>query len=208
MGISLCIIWCFFLIVFSIFFLSLSLVNLINIDLVMFLLGFILYGDSLHFLDFSEYFLSHVREAFDYYIFKYFSGLFSLYSSSGIPIMWMLVCLMLSQRSLELPRWLSGNEPTWQCRRCRRWGFDPWVRKISWRRNGNLLQYSCLDNPMDRGAWQTTVHEVTKSWTWLSNWAHVHACTHIYTHTHTDQSLRLSLFLFIVFCCCCYSVPQ
>ena len=30
-------------------------------------------------------------------------------------------------------------------------GFDPWVRKIPWRRNGNPLQYSCLENPMDRG---------------------------------------------------------
>ena len=29
--------------------------------------------------------------------------------------------------------------------------------------NGNLLQYSCLENPMDREAWQTTVHGVTKS---------------------------------------------
>ena len=29
--------------------------------------------------------------------------------------------------------------------------------------NGNLFQYSCLENPMDRGAWQTTVHEVAKS---------------------------------------------
>ena len=29
--------------------------------------------------------------------------------------------------------------------------------------NGNLLQYSCLGNPMDRGAWQFTVHELTKS---------------------------------------------
>ena len=28
--------------------------------------------------------------------------------------------------------------------------------------NGNLLQYSCLRNPMDRGAWQATVHGVTK----------------------------------------------
>ena len=36
----------------------------------------------------------------------------------------------------------------------------------------NPLQYSCLDNPKDRGAWQTTVHRVTKSWTQLSNWAH------------------------------------
>ena len=30
--------------------------------------------------------------------------------------------------------------------------------------NGNPLQYSCLGNPVDRGAWQATVHEVTKSW--------------------------------------------
>ena len=31
--------------------------------------------------------------------------------------------------------------------------------------NGNPLQYSCLENPMDRGTWQATVHGVTKSWT-------------------------------------------
>ena len=31
--------------------------------------------------------------------------------------------------------------------------------------NGNPLQYSCLGNPMDRGAWQATVHGVTNSWT-------------------------------------------
>ena len=31
--------------------------------------------------------------------------------------------------------------------------------------NGNLLQYSCLGNPMDRGAWQATVHAVAESWT-------------------------------------------
>ena len=30
---------------------------------------------------------------------------------------------------------------------------------------GNPLQYSCLDNPMDRGAWWATVHRVAKSWT-------------------------------------------
>ena len=35
--------------------------------------------------------------------------------------------------------------------------------------HGNPLQYSCLENPMDRGAWQATVCEVTKSWTQLSN---------------------------------------
>ena len=31
--------------------------------------------------------------------------------------------------------------------------------------HGNPLQYSCLENSMDRGAWQATVHRVTKSWT-------------------------------------------
>ena len=35
--------------------------------------------------------------------------------------------------------------------------------------NGNPLQYSYLENPMDRGTWQTVVHWVTKSWTLLSN---------------------------------------
>ena len=33
--------------------------------------------------------------------------------------------------------------------------------------HGNLLQYPCLENPMDRGAWQATVHRVAKSWTRL-----------------------------------------
>ena len=35
--------------------------------------------------------------------------------------------------------------------------------------NGNPLQYSCLENPMDREAWQATVHGVEKSRTRLSN---------------------------------------
>ena len=35
--------------------------------------------------------------------------------------------------------------------------------------NGTLLQYSCLENPMDGGAWWAVVHGVTKSWTRLSN---------------------------------------
>ena len=33
--------------------------------------------------------------------------------------------------------------------------------------HGNPLQYSCLENPMDRGAWWATVHGVTNSWTRL-----------------------------------------
>ena len=36
---------------------------------------------------------------------------------------------------------------------------------------GNSLQYSCLENPMDRGAWQATVHEVVKNWTQLKQFS-------------------------------------
>ena len=39
--------------------------------------------------------------------------------------------------------------------------------------NGNPLQYSCLENPMDRGTWRATVHGVAKSWTRLSTHAHI-----------------------------------
>ena len=53
---------------------------------------------------------------------------------------------------------------TCQCRRCQ---FDPWIRKIPWRGSGSPLQYFCLGNPMDRGAWRATVHGVEKSRTWL-----------------------------------------
>ena len=44
--------------------------------------------------------------------------------------------------------------------------------------NGTPLQYSCLENPMDGGAWWAAVHGVTKSWTRLSNFtftSHFHA---------------------------------
>ena len=46
-----------------------------------------------------------------------------------------------------------------QYRRC---GFDLWVGKIPGEGNGSPLQYFCLGNPMDKGAWQATVHGVTK----------------------------------------------
>ena len=36
--------------------------------------------------------------------------------------------------------------------------------------NGNPLQYSCLESPMDRGSWWATVHGAAKSWTRLNNY--------------------------------------
>ena len=46
----------------------------------------------------------------------------------------------------------------------------PGSGRASGKRNHNPLRYSCLENPMDRGAWRVTVHRVTKSLTQLSDW--------------------------------------
>ena len=46
-------------------------------------------------------------------------------------------------------------------------GSIPGLGRSSGEGHGNLLQYSCLQTSMDRGAWRATVHRVTKSWTRL-----------------------------------------
>ena len=48
-------------------------------------------------------------------------------------------------------------------------GLIPGSGRAPGERNGNSLQYSCLRNPMDRGAWWVTVYGVAKSNIWLSN---------------------------------------
>ena len=62
----------------------------------------------------------------------------------------------------RLPRWFIGKESSCQCRRL---GFDPGIPGLGrspGEGNGNPLQYSCLGNLMDSGAWQTIVHGVAK----------------------------------------------
>ena len=54
--------------------------------------------------------------------------------------------------------------------------------------HGNPLQYSCLENPMDRGAWQATFHRVAKSRTWLKE---LHTHTHTHTHGRFGRENRL-----------------
>ena len=55
--------------------------------------------------------------------------------------------------------------------------------------NGNPLQHSCLENPMDWEAWQATVRGVAKSRTRLSS-THTYTHTHSQTHTHTHAFIR------------------
>ena len=46
----------------------------------------------------------------------------------------------------------------------KRFGFDPWLRRFPAAGHSNSLQYSCLENPMGRGAWRARVHRFPKSW--------------------------------------------
>ena len=56
-----------------------------------------------------------------------------------------------------------------QCRRHRDAGLIPVLGRSPGVGNGNPLQYSCLENFMDRVAWQATIHCITKSKTWISS---------------------------------------
>jgi len=77
------------------------------------------------------------------------------------------------------------------------------------KRNGHPLQYSCLENSMDRGGWQATVHGVAKSQTWLSDFHHYHlllllermkdtACEEI----SVSPQLSVNYAIIILFCLC------
>ena len=58
-------------------------------------------------------------------------------------------------------------------------GLIPGLGRSPGEGNGNPLQYSFLENSMDRGAWQATVHRVAKSQTQLNDGVHTHTYTHI-----------------------------
>ena len=80
-----------------------------------------------------------------------------------------------------------GKESACQCRRHRDGGSIPGLGRSSGVGNGTPLQYSCLENPMDKGAWRATIPRVAKSQTWLSDWA----CTHSSIITISKESMKL-----------------
>ena len=59
----------------------------------------------------------------------------------------------------QFPRWLSGKESICNAGDV---GLIPEWGKSPGEGNGNPLQYSCLENPMDRGTWWATVYRLTK----------------------------------------------
>ena len=68
--------------------------------------------------------------------------------------------LLCAMHHCGLPRWLSGNESACNAVDL---GLIPGSGRSPGGGHGNPLQYSCLGNPMDTGAWRITVHGVTKS---------------------------------------------
>ena len=66
-------------------------------------------------------------------------------------------------------------------------GMIPGLGRSTGEENGNPLQYSCLENPMDREAWWATVHGVTESRTQLSNFTYLLMTKLMSVHLKTEE---------------------
>jgi len=89
-----------------------------------------------------------------------FTGEFSVKMSHNLNV-------KIGAPKMGFPGGTSGKKPAHQCRRLKDTGLSPGLGRSLGGWHGNPPQYSCLENPMDRGAWRTTVHGVAKSQTKL-----------------------------------------
>ena len=80
----------------------------------------------------------------------------------GKVLIWSYLANSSSQVALVVKK---KKKPTYWCRRHKKGRFDPCLGRSPGGGHGNLLQYSCLENPMDRGTGWATVHGVARSWT-------------------------------------------
>ena len=86
------------------------------------------------------------------------------------PVSLDLVRLQLVQMSFKWDGSV-GKKICLQCSRCRRLRFNPWVKKISWKGKWQPTPVFLLENSMDRGAWQATVHRVAEE-SDMTKWLH------------------------------------
>ena len=82
---------------------------------------------------------------------------------NGVKEIWVLMSFFSG-----LLWWLSGKDSAWNAGAP---SLIPGLGRSPGEGNGNPLQDYCLGSPMDRGAWESIVHGITKSQTQLSNWA-------------------------------------
>ena len=94
--------------------------------------------------------------------------LFLSLPKSSLPVNAVSATFKFYQYPIGLPWWLSDKESA-----CNRGDVDsiPALGRSPAVGNGNPLQYSCLENSMDRGAWRVIVHRFAEYWIWLSDWA-------------------------------------
>ena len=74
---------------------------------------------------------------------------------------------------------------------------ETWVRSQGWKdpmekENGNPFQYSCLENLMDGGAWQATVHGVAESQAQLSNFTYIYIYKTIIIYIYIYKTIIIS----------------
>ena len=92
---------------------------------------------------------------------------------------WYMLCYMyLNTHTHRLPRWCRVNNLPANAGDAGDPGAIPGSGRSAGEGNDNPLQYSCLENSMDRGAWRASVHGVAKCWTQLS--VHTHTQIHLY----------------------------
>ena len=111
----------------------------------------------------------------------------AVFSGDGTGLSWdrMFWLLVLPYKKWGLPRWCSGKEHIHQCRRLKRSGHDPWVRKISWRRKWQPApEFLPGKFHGQRNLVGYTVHGL--QWVWLRDWAHMQ-------HTYHQNENHLAL---------------
>ena len=89
----------------------------------------------------------------------------------GKFIYFLHLSLIVTEHHMGFPGGSAGKESSCSAGDL---GLIPGLGRSPGEGNGYWLQYSGLENPMDRGAWQATIHGVTKSWTWMSNFHFIH----------------------------------
>ena len=110
-------------------------------------------------------------------------------------LVWKNSFVLQSRECKGPPQWLGSKGSTCHAGAAGGTGLPSGSGQVSRRRAGSPVQYPCLQNPMDRGAWRATVLRVTRSWTrqtWLSTYAPEKAnCFHLAClHDYTDPVFK------------------
>ena len=110
-------------------------------------------------------------------------GMLSIFSCAYCPFAYLTIeASLVAQRLKRLSACNAGDL-----------GSIPELGRSPGEGNGNPLQYSCLENPIDGGAWWATVHGVAQSWTQLSDF------TSLWRNVCSSP---LSVFMLRCVCCC------